>query len=80
MGANGRIVLMQRLWGLHLKEGQDMSAHLNSFKELSTPVANLSSNGIRIRDRDLVSMLSLSLPPSYEPLIMAVQSRSDSHF
>lgn len=77
IGSNGRMVLMQRLWSLHLKEGQDMSAHLNSFKELSTQVANLSSDGIGIPDSDLVSMLSLSLPQSYEPLIMAVQSRAD---
>ena len=78
IGANGRMVLMQRLWGLHLKEGQDVSVHLNSFKELSTQVANLSPNRVGIPDGDLVSMLSLSLPPSYEPLIMAVQSRTDT--
>jgi len=64
IGANGRMVLMQRLWGLHLKEGQDVSVHLNSFKELSTQVANLSPNGVGLPDGDLVSMLSLSLPPS----------------
>jgi len=78
IGSNGRMVLMQRLWSLHLKEGQDMSAHLNSFKELSTQVANLSSDGVGIPGGDLVSMLSLSLPQSYEPLIMAVQSRADT--
>ena len=72
------MILMQRLWSLHLKEGQDMAAHLNSFKELATQVANLSSDGIGISDTDLVSMLSLSLPQSYKPLIMAVQSRSDT--
>jgi len=78
IGSNGRMVLMQKLWGLHLSEGQDMSAHLNSFKELSTQVANLSPDGVGIPDSDLVSMLSLSLPQSYEPLIMAVQSRADN--
>ena len=78
IGSNGRMILMQRLWGLHLMEGQEMSAHLNSFKELSTQVANLSPDGVGIPDTDLVSMLSLSLPQSYEPLIMAVQSRADT--
>ena len=78
IGANGRMVLMQRLWGLNLNKGQDVSAHLNSFKELSTQVANLSPNGVGILDGDLVSMVSLSLPPSCEPLIMAVLSRSDT--
>ena len=78
IGLNGRMILMQRLWSLHVKKGQDMPAHLNNFKELSTQVANLSSDGIGIPDSDLVSMLSLSLPHSYEPLIMAVQSRADT--
>ena len=55
-----------------------MLAHLNSFKELSTQVANLLADGVGIPDSDLVSMLSLSLPQSYEPLIMAVQSRADT--
>ena len=59
IGSNGRMILMQKMWSLHLKEGQDMSAHVNSFKELSTQVANLSPDGIGIPDSDLVSMLSL---------------------
>jgi len=71
-GSNGRMILMQRLWSLHLKEGQDMSALLNNFKELSTQVADLSSNRISIPDSHQVSMLSLLLPQSYEPLIMVV--------
>jgi len=78
IGSNGQMVLMQELWSLHLKEEQDMSAHVNIFKELPTQVVNLSPNGVGIPDSDLVSMLSLSLPESYELLIMAVQSRADS--
>jgi len=61
-----------------LKEGQDMAAHLNSFKELSNHVANLFSDGIGIPDSDLVSILSLSLPNSYKHLIMAVESPADT--
>ena len=78
IGSNRRIVLMQKLWSLHLKQGQDMSVHLNSFKELTTQVANHSPNGVGIPDSDLVFMLSLSLPQLCEPLIMAVQSRADN--
>ena len=77
IGSSGQMVLLQRLWSLQLKEGQDMSAHLNGFKELAIQVANLSPDGKGIPDTDLVSMLSLSLPESYEALIMAVQSRAD---
>ena len=78
IGSNGRIVLMQKPWSLHLREGLDMSAHVNSFKELSKQVANLSPDGVGIPDSDLVSMLSLSLPHLNELLIMAVQSRAES--
>ena len=78
IGSNGRMVLMQKLWSLLLQEGQHMSAQLNSFKELATQVANLSSDGLGIPDVDLVSMLSPELPTSYKPLIRAVQSREEN--
>jgi hypothetical protein len=77
IGSNGWMVLMQRLWGLHMREGDDMAVHLNTFRELANQVASLSTEGIGVVDADLVSMLSLSLPDSYEPLIMALHSRSE---
>ena len=55
-----------------------MSAQVNKFKELATQVAKLSPDGVGIPDSDLVAMLSLSLPESYEPLIMAVQSPAEN--
>ena len=78
IGSKGRTVLMQQLWSLQLKEGQNMSVHLNSFEEVSTQVANLSPNRIGIPDGALVSMVSLSLLESYQPLIIAIQSRSET--
>jgi len=78
IGSNGQRVLMQKLWSLHAREGQDRLAHVDSFKELLTQVTNISPDGVGIPDSDLVSMLSLSLPQSYEPLIMAVQSRAEN--
>jgi len=35
IGMNGRMVLMQRLWGLRMAEGEDMAQHLNQFRELA---------------------------------------------
>ena len=79
IGANGRMVLTQRLWALCLHEGDDMAAHLNAFREMANQIENLSSDEgtSLIQGVDLVSMLSVSLPDSYEPLIMALQSRSE---
>ena len=79
IGANGRMVLTQRLWALRLREGEDMAGHLNVFREITNQIENLSSEDgtSQIQGVDLVSMLSLSLPDSYEPLIMALPSRSE---
>ena len=73
------MILTQRLWSLRLKEGEDMAFHLNVFREIANQIENLSNGdgGSQIRGVDLISMISLSLPDSYEPLIMALQSRRE---
>ena len=57
-----------------------MAAHLNAFREMAKQIENLSSDEgtSRIHGVDLVSMLRVSLPDLYEPLIMALQSRSET--
>ena len=79
IGVNGRMVLTKRLWALHLREGDDMASHLNAFRHIMNQIENLSSDEgtSQIQGVDLVSMLSLSLPDSFEPLVMALQSRSE---
>ena len=68
---------MQRLWALRMLEGGDMAQHLNRFRELASQVQGLSGNGKAIDENALVTLLSLSLPDFYEPIIMALQSRTD---
>lgn len=75
---NRRMVLMQRLWGLRMVEGDDMAQHLNLFRELANQLRSLSQDGKGMDDTELVTILTLSLPQSYEPLVMALQSRSDT--
>ena len=77
IGTNGRIVLLQRLWALKMLEGEDMAQHLNQFCELANQLRSISVDGQGISDSELVTILTLSLPESYEPLVMALQSRSD---
>jgi len=77
IGASGRMVLIQRLWALRLLEGEDMGEHLNRFRELANQVQGLSGNGKGMGENELVTLLSLSLPESYEPIIMALQSRTE---
>jgi len=75
---NGCMVLMQRLWALKMAEGDDMAQHLNQFRELANQLRSLSIEGKGMEDSELVTSLTLSLPESYEPLVMALQSRSDT--
>lgn len=77
IGTNGRMVLMQRLWALKMREGQDMAEHLNQFRELANQLQGLSTDGNGVDDGELLTILTLSLPESYEPLVMALQSRTD---
>jgi len=77
IGTNGRMVLMQRLWALKMAEGQDMAQHLNQFRELANQLRGLLVEGKSLDDTELLTILTLSLPESYEPLVMALQSRSD---
>ena len=69
---------MQRLWGLRMSEGKDMAQHLNLFREIANQLRSLSEDGKGMDDTELVTILTLSLPESYEPLVMALQSRSDT--
>ena len=74
IGMNGRMVLMQCLWGLRMYEGEDMAQHLNLFREIANQLRSLSEDGKGMDDTELVTILTLSLPASYEPLVMALQS------
>ena len=78
IGMNGRMVLMRRLWGLKMREADDMAEHLNQFRELANQLRGLSNDGKGMEDSELTTILTLSLPESYEPLVMALQSRSDT--
>jgi len=78
IGMNAQMVLMQRLWALKMAEGDDMAQHLNKFRELANQLRSLSVEAKRMDDDELVTSLTLSLPGSYEPLVMALQSRSDT--
>lgn len=78
IGMNGRMVLMQRLWGLQMRETDDMAEHLNQFRELANQLRGLANDGKGMEDSELTTILTLSLPEAYEPLVMALQSLSDT--
>jgi len=67
---------MQHLWGLKMTEADDMAQHLNQFRELGNQLLGLSADAKGMDDGEFVTILTLSLPVSYEPLVMALQSRT----
>jgi len=72
------MVLIQRLSALRMLEGQDMVEHLDRFREGANQVQSISSGSKRLKQTTLVTLLSLGLPELYEPIIMALQSRTDN--
>jgi len=74
---NGKMVLMQRLLALKMSEGQDMAQDLNKFRELANQFQGLTVEGKEVDDGELLTIRTLSLPESYEPFVMALQSRTD---
>ena len=40
-GSGGRMVLQQRLWGLRIVDGEDLTKHLHRFSELASQLEGL---------------------------------------
>ena len=56
---------------MKMEEEDDMLAYINKVKALAD---QLNGADVTISDRDIVMMLLESLPPSYEYLIVAMES------
>jgi len=54
-----------------------MAQDLNQFRELASQLRGCSAQGKGLDDSELVTILTLSLCESYEPLVMALQSGTD---
>ena len=54
-----------------------MAQHPNQFCELANQLRRLSAEGKGLDDRELLTILTLSIPDSYKPLVIALQSRTD---
>jgi len=59
-----------------MTEADDMAQHLNQFRELANQLRGLSADAKGMDDGELFTILTLSLPESYERLVMALQSRT----
>ena len=55
------MILMHCLWALKIAEGQDMSEHLNRFRDLLNQLRGLSQEGKEFVDREHLTIPTLSL-------------------
>ena len=76
IGVAGKMILRQRLASSRMEEGKRLQEHIDYFKGIASQMKSL---GDTITDEELVNWLFISLPPSYEPLIMALQSMDSSN-
>jgi hypothetical protein len=56
-----------------MQEGEDLLAHINMVKVL---VDQLHSIQVKIEDEDVYMVLLMSLPPSFDNLVMNLESMS----
>ena len=54
-----------------------MAQHLNQFPELANQLRGLSAERKGLDTSELLTILTLSQPDSYKPLVMALQSRTN---
>jgi len=62
---------------IRILEGDDIAHDLNRVRQLGNPVDSLSADGNGIKGKELVTLLSPSLPQSYEPSIRTLGSLTD---
>lgn len=66
--ATNKLYLKQKFYGLKMQEGSDLVEHVNAFNQLVTNLARLD---VKIDDDDK-ALLLVSLPPSYEHLVITM--------
>ena len=67
--ATNKMYLKQKFYGLKMQEGLDLVEHVNAFNQLVTDLARLD---VKIDDEDKALLLLVSLPPSYEHLVITL--------
>jgi hypothetical protein len=69
-----KLFLKKQYFTTKMREGQSVTAHLKVMKEITDKLAAL---GAAVADDEKVVALLISLPPSYETLVTALEAKGD---
>src|SRR5690348_10862853 len=69
------VFTLQRLLALRFREGDSLTKHVSEIKGLYKQLIDMMSRD-KCESQLLVALILLSLPPSYQPLVKALQVRS----
>lgn len=72
---NCKLYLLKKLYGMRFKMEQTMQEHINEMLET---VERLRGIGEDVKDSNITALLLCSLPESYSPLIIALESRPEN--
>lgn len=69
-----KLFLRRRLMSKRLEAGGDLEEHVNDIIQMAD---QLKAAGEKFEDRDISNIILCSLPDSFEPLIIALESRDE---
>ncbi len=68
-----KLFLRRRFFTIKMQEGEDLFAHINMVKALADPLCSIE---VKIEDGNVYMVLLMSLPPSFDNLVMSLKSMS----
>ncbi len=68
-----KLFLRRRFFTIKMQEGENLLAHINMVNAL---VNQLCSIEVKIEDENVYMLLLMSLPPSFDNLVMSLESMS----
>ncbi len=66
-----KLFLRRRFFTIKMQEGEDLLAHINMVKALADQLRSIEVN---IEDEDVYMVFFMSLPPSFDKLVMSLES------
>jgi hypothetical protein len=67
------LFLRRRFFTIKIQEGEDLLSHINMLKALTNQLYSIE---MKIEDENVYMVLLMNLPPSFDNLVMSLESMS----